>query len=334
MNPEILEILRKNSDPKDWSKLKNTFNADLFGYIEDQPVYKFYSTLNDSLEVTPQSISLSTQPNNSFIPYHQHNYAEMIIPLLGSCTVIIDGKEVEISQENIILIGNGVVHRVKETVAGAIVVNIALKKTAFSLNDLNFMLHTGTSQSISSMLFALLSDSRELGSKYCLFSVNHNHKIIQIVYDIIDEYYKNEVQANQIIRFDLLSLFSRLIRQAYKEDFKVKSGNINNGVDILGLLLYIEKNYQNITLDEMAKHFGFNPNYLSNSLKKNTGLTFIKLVHLQRVNVAAECLVNTTVAIEKIAAKVGYENPSYFYKVFKKVLGCSPKIYRQKMANL
>lgn len=274
MNPEILEILRKNSDPKDWSKLKNTFNADLFGYIEDQPVYKFYSTLNDSLEVTPQSISLSTQPNNSFIPYHQHNYAEMIIPLLGSCTVIIDGKEVEISQENIILIGNGVVHRVKETVAGAIVVNIALKKTAFSLNDLNFMLHTGTSQSISSMLFALLSDSRELGSKYCLFSVNHNHKIIQIVYDIIDEYYKNEVQANQIIRFDLLSLFSRLIRQAYKEDFKVKSGNINNGVDILGLLLYIEKNYQNITLDEMAKHFGFNPNYLSNSLKKKHRLNF------------------------------------------------------------
>ncbi|OTE88077.1 AraC family transcriptional regulator, partial [Escherichia coli] len=95
-------------------------------------------------------------------------------------------------------------------------------------------------------------------------------------------------------------------------------------------LLYIEKNYAHITLEEMAQHFGFNPNYLSSYLKKHTGLTFIKLVHLQRVNVAAEYLTYTNAPIEQIALKVGYENPSYFYKMFRKHLKILPTEYREK----
>ena len=80
----------------------------------------------------------------------------------------------------------------------------------------------------------------------------------------------------------------------------------------------------------MAKNFGFNPNYLSDYLKKQTGKTFIQLVHLQRVNVAAEFLTYTTAPIERIANQVGYENPSYFYKIFKKYFGISPAEYRNK----
>lgn len=94
------------------------------------------------------------------------------------------------------------------------------------------------------------------------------------------------------------------------------------------MLLYIEEHYADITLEKMADYFGFNPNYLSSYLKKNTGMTFIKLVHLQRVNIAAEYLQYTKAPIEQISVKVGYENPSYFYKMFRKILGVSPKEYR------
>ncbi|EOD82083.1 helix-turn-helix domain-containing protein [Enterococcus faecium] len=146
------------------------------------------------------------------------------------------------------------------------------------------------------------------------------------------EYYGDHIQANQVIHYDLLSLFTRLLRLAYQKNQAVKVATANQGnSDVLSLLLYIEKNYATITLEAMALEFGFNPNYLSAYLKKNTGLTFIKLVHLQRINVAADYLANTSVAIDKIAARVGYENPSYFYKIFKKHLQCSPSEYRQKM---
>ena len=94
------------------------------------------------------------------------------------------------------------------------------------------------------------------------------------------------------------------------------------------MLLYIEKNYSKITLEQMAQHFGFNPNYLSDYLKNETGLSFIKLVQLQRVNAAAKYLTYTKVSIEKIATRVGYENASYFYKIFKQYFGISPAKYR------
>lgn len=95
-------------------------------------------------------------------------------------------------------------------------------------------------------------------------------------------------------------------------------------------MLYIEKNYKLITLDKMAAYFGFNANYLSAYLKKRTGYTFIKLVHIQRINVAAEYLTFSNAPIDNISTEVGYENPSYFYKVFKKYIGCSPSDYRKK----
>ena len=96
------------------------------------------------------------------------------------------------------------------------------------------------------------------------------------------------------------------------------------------MLLYIEKNYETITLEKMAKYFGFNANYLSSYLKKKTGYTFVKLVQIQRINVAAEYLAFTNAPIEDIALKVGYENPSYFYKIFRKYIGGSPTDYRNQ----
>ncbi|MBA1394934.1 helix-turn-helix domain-containing protein, partial [Lactobacillus sp. XV13L] len=100
--------------------------------------------------------------------------------------------------------------------------------------------------------------------------------------------------------------------------------------NVLSFLLYIEKHYANISLKTMGKHFGFNPNYLSNYLKKQTGMSFIQLVHLQRINVAAEYLTYSKVPIEQISLKVGYENPSYFYKIFKQNLHISPTDYRKQ----
>ena len=112
-----------------------------------------------------------------------------------------------------------------------------------------------------------------------------------------------------------------------KEETAMVSSRKNEST-LMSLLLYIEKHYASTTLDEMGEHFGFNPNYLSSYLKKHTGKSFIKLLHLQRVNAAADYLLYTNAPIEKIAAKVGYENPSYFYKIFKKILGMSPAEYR------
>jgi len=330
MNTEILELLRQNSHPRDWQKLAPLMNLHVASQIDGQPVYEFYNTLDDSLAVNPQSIAISVQPVNSYIPFHLHDYVEVMMPLLGDCTVVTRREKIAVGQDDLLVMGNQTAHRVESIKTGSIVVNLALKQSAFTLNDFDFMRPTNNNAAISTMLFSLMSNEQRDNASYNLFKTQHNAKIVDTVYDIIREYYRPDTQSNQIIRLEILTLLTRLIRVAAHSDLKVKTVAGEPTTNLLSLLLYIEKNYATITLAEMAKHFGFNPNYLSAYLKKQTGLTFIKLVHLQRINTAAEYLTYTKAPVDQIAIKVGYENPSYFYKVFRKHLQVSPTEYREK----
>lgn len=334
MKEEVLSLLRKNNSPRNWSDVLATVekNGNLtkkVGQIENEPIYRFFDTYSDDLTLNSSSISIAVQPTNSFIPYHIHDYVEIMIPLIEDCVVVLGHSEIKVKQNNLIFMGNRTIHKVKQISKRGVVVNIALRSSAFSLNELDYLNHRENGSNISNILFSLLSNEEYGEGRYSLFEVNHDVKITNLIYDIISEYYHPDIQSDQLIRLEMLTLFSLLIRQAANAEIKVKDFRKKNN-NLLSLLLYIEKHYSNITLQKMATHFGFNPNYLSDYLKKHTGKTFIQLVHLQRINVAAEYLTYTTAPIERIATRVGYENPSYFYKIFKKYFGISPAEYRQK----
>ncbi|BDR60334.1 AraC family transcriptional regulator [Lactobacillus xylocopicola] len=334
MKEQILRLLRKNNSPKDWADVlaaveKNGNLTEQVGRIGDEPVYRFFDTYSDHLILNSSSISIAVQPTESFIPFHTHDYVEIMIPLVKDCTVVLEHSEVTVKKDDLIFMGNRTIHKVQPIDKNSVVVNIALRSSAFSLNELDYLNRKEKGSNISNILFSLLSDEEYGEGRYSLFEINHDAKIRQLVYDLIAEYYHPDVQSDQLIRLEMLTLFSRLIRQAAKAEIKVKDYQKKHN-NLLSLLLYIEKHYSNITLQKMATHFGFNPNYLSDYLKKHTGKTFIQLVHLQRINVAAEYLTYTTAPIERIANRVGYENPSYFYKIFKKYVGISPAQYRQQ----
>ncbi len=334
MKEEILQLLRSRNMPREWKDVittieKNGTRTKQIGKIGKEPVYRFFNTYTDDLILNNSSISITVQPTKSFIPYHVHNYVEIMIPLVEDCFVYVERTKTKVKQNNLIFMGNKTIHKVSPISSNGVVVNIALRSSAFSLNELDFLHHKKNSTNISNILFSLLSDEEYGEGRYNLFDIKENPKIIALIYDLIYEYYHPDIQSNQLIRLEMLTLFTRLIRQANHSGNVVKEIR-KQKTNLLSLLLYIEKNYEKITLQQMANYFGFNPNYLSDFLKKHTGKTFIQLVHLQRVNVAAEYLTYTVAPIDRIANKVGYENPSYFYKIFKKYFGISPAEYRQK----
>ncbi|MFR4788892.1 MAG: AraC family transcriptional regulator [Lactobacillus acidophilus] len=332
MNAEILKVLRKNNDFQNWEEIKNRLHPIIIKHVEGEPVYQFFDTLNDnSFEKNGQLISLSTQPINSFVPYHIHNYVEMMVVLSGSCVIKTANEAITLNENEIIIIGCKTIHKVEPIDDKTIMIKIALKRAAFSLEDLVFLTHSHNAQSVSSIVFSLLSSDDSHGA-FNVFRTHHDVHVVNKIYNIISEYYCPDDYSNQIIKLEILELFIRLIRIASKDAvFQTqKEVQNNNEIDLLTLLLYIERNYKTINLKSMAKYFNFNPNYLSSILREKTGYTFIKLVHLQRINVAAEYLALTNTPVEGISLAVGYENPTYFYKMFKKYMGCSPKEYRQK----
>jgi YesN/AraC family two-component response regulator len=91
---------------------------------------------------------------------------------------------------------------------------------------------------------------------------------------------------------------------------------------------HIEKHYKDCTLGSVAREFGYDPNYLGNLLKANTGRTFSQIKLAQQMREARFLLTNTDRSITSIAEKVGIANMTYFYRKFGEHFGMSPREYR------
>lgn len=100
------------------------------------------------------------------------------------------------------------------------------------------------------------------------------------------------------------------------------------------LLEYMHNHYmEQLTLAELAKHFHFNPSYLSSYFSAHTQEGFSDYLNKIRMEKAMELLKDPTVTISDISGRVGYSEHSYFCKVFKKYNGLSPSSYRKKMVK-
>lgn len=327
MSSNLLNKIYENIRPVDWEKFVSKLRPRAVSYINNQPIYEFYDTLNDSLEISVQSLSISVQPPQSFIPYHIHNYVEITFPAEGNLTVGFHDRTIHMSKYDVLIVGKHVPHRNGTTTKHDKIVSIALKDAAFTLNDFNFMRSYMGSKSLTTLLFSLLFNEDDTGNNYYLFNTQSSPKIMDILLDILMEYYYPDDQSNQLIQLEVTEVFTRLIRLSAEKGTLLENQS-HHTPDLMPILIYIEQNYATVSLTDLADKFGFNPNYLSSYLEKKTGKTFIKLVQLQRVNAAAEFLTYTNATIENIAIKVGYENPSYFYKIFKKTMSESPSSYR------
>lgn len=97
------------------------------------------------------------------------------------------------------------------------------------------------------------------------------------------------------------------------------------------LLEYIQEHYaEPLNLSEMAKHFHFNPSYLSSYFTTHNKEGFNEYLNRIRIEKAEELLRAGQVSISEISNLVGYSDHSYFCKVFKKFTGLSPSHYRRK----
>lgn len=105
--------------------------------------------------------------------------------------------------------------------------------------------------------------------------------------------------------------------------------NISETNDIVKIKEYIEQNFNNkITLDQISELFYMHPVYLQKKFKKATGSTPTDYIKTVRVNEAKKLLISTNYSVEAIAEKTGFCNTSYFIKVFKNELNCTPAKFR------
>jgi|GEM_PF-3470377 len=94
---------------------------------------------------------------------------------------------------------------------------------------------------------------------------------------------------------------------------------------------YVKANIsKKITLDDIAEYLHVNASYFSSTFKKNTGQNFIDYVTESKIKEAKHLLLNSTLKIKEISSKVGYNDYSYFCKVFKSMENITPLETRMK----
>ena len=93
---------------------------------------------------------------------------------------------------------------------------------------------------------------------------------------------------------------------------------------------YIEKNFQeNINLNKISNYVSLSKNYFCNIFKKETGITIWDYLIRIRMEEAKRMLLETEQKTYEISERVGYDDPSYFGRLFKKYTGFTPMEFRE-----
>ena len=92
---------------------------------------------------------------------------------------------------------------------------------------------------------------------------------------------------------------------------------------------YVKANYsKKITLDDVARHVYLSRSYLSSLFKEETGDSLFAYINRVRIDKSKMFLLDSAVNLVDVASLCGFDDQSYFTKVFKKATGVSPKKYR------
>jgi AraC family transcriptional regulator, transcriptional activator of pobA len=87
------------------------------------------------------------------------------------------------------------------------------------------------------------------------------------------------------------------------------------------------------SVNHMAEQLHLSPKYLSDLLKQETGTTALELIHLHVISQAKNLLIAGNLTVSEIAYQLGFENPPYFSRLFKKEVGISPKEFKNRFLN-
>lgn len=94
-------------------------------------------------------------------------------------------------------------------------------------------------------------------------------------------------------------------------------------------ITYIQEHYtENITLEELSRVADRNPQYLSAVFSKTCGMSLKEYITALRIKDAKNYLRSTGMPIGEIATKLGYQDAKYFSRVFQRLIGKSPRDYR------
>jgi two-component system response regulator YesN len=131
---------------------------------------------------------------------------------------------------------------------------------------------------------------------------------------------------------ELKNWFIRKIAESTR-DVSTKADEKANNI-ISKSKAYIDRNFnRELTLEEVSREVHVSPYYFSKLFKEQSGENYINYLTKRRIEAAKQLLRDGRLNIKSICNEVGYNDPNYFSRLFKRFAGITPTEYRERVAK-
>ena len=284
----------------------------------------YHETKRHTPEDFPYNIYLCSIPLDFMqVPTHWHTEMELIVIKKGEGMVSVNLTPYKVTAGDIVVVLPGQLHSI-----------YAYKDARMEYENILFipdMLKSRTTDSCN------LDCLNPLLNGYVNFPELIHSKLdyydnIQACIEQMDDLSRDKPAGYQMgIKGCLMILLFHL----YTHNSKTTQVKQQKSLEKLKLVLeYIHNNYQNsITIEEIADICHYSPSHFMKFFKETMGCGFIQYLNDYRLTLAAQLLQTTDDNILNISQQTGFENLSYFNRLFKRKYNRTPSVYRTQNAR-
>lgn len=255
------------------------------------------------------------------VPAHWHEEMEIIYVKKGQVLVTVDFEQFQAGAGSILFILPGQVHSIEQLEDKSTEYENILFKT-------DMLLSRKADQCNSSYFLPLLDGSLQIPTHFTP-RMPHYQEVASCI-DGADEICKTYPNAYPLaIKGQLYLMFFTLFSKCTLKETRRKD---NKSLEKMKLIIkYIENNYmEKITIEDISGELNLSQSHFMKFFKNTMGTTFIDYLNDYRLTMASRLLVSSDSSILDIAAEAGFENLSYFNRLFKKRFGVTPREYRKQ----
>lgn len=277
----------------------------------------------DSAKMLSEGKLIAVRTHTRFVhfPSHRHNFIEVLYVCQGRLVNIIGGKEVVIQKGELLFLNQFTRHEILPAGEEDIAINFMILPEFF---DVAYTM-AGNNNVLADFLVNVLRQDEERG-EYLHFKVAEVLQIQNLLENIIYSLVTGRGEQNRINQTTMGLIFLYLLESVQYAEMRLPDQYEN--MIAMTTLDYIEQQYRTATLTELCEKLHLPMHVLSKMIRKNTGFNFKELLQRKRLNKAAELMCETDLPVSDVIAAVGYENVSYFHRVFKEHYHMTPRAFR------
>ena len=273
--------------------------------------------------ILPFSIYKGTlSPSFPSIAAHWHEEIEVIIVLDGSCDYRINLDSFVINKGDILIIDSQSLHSLTYIPSK----NMTWASFVFNINMLK---SSNTDGALLKYIAPLLNHEHQLPI-ILKDNIDCYSKIFDVIEDIIYCYYEIDIAYELELKSLLFKFFSLLYKNDLIKKHQSKNNLTINTTDKIKLVLnYINDHYsEDISINTLAELCEYSEYHFMRFFKKHIGLTCVQYINNLRLEKSSILLTSTNNAIMDVSLEVGFDNLSYFNKLFKRKYNLTPKEFR------